>query len=243
MEKEIEKKENNLPVIKDNFEVDVLKAYPPELKEALEENLTPEKAEKISRKLGRIKHGAFAEVPLLCKGNDCPYAGICPLVEAEIAPYQLDSTERSRCPIEIAAITSWTQAWVDALEVDVEDFSEIYLIRDLVEAEIMQMRANKDLSLNGFIREVVVKVDPITQEAYVNYDTSIPLEVKMRFKTLTYKILDKFIATRESKLKWRLKSEDIKNKRYQKILDAIRSGDIDAAPLAEAARKLDEEEG
>jgi len=215
-----------LPTKLDDIDIssEVLESYPEELKDKIK--LTPEDKKKLHAKFANLKHGAFSEIPILCKGQECPYHEICPLFEKHITPYELDPLANGRCPIEIAAIKLWTQTWAEALQADPEDFTEIYMIRDLVEAEVIQMRANKHMSLNGFIKEIIVKTDPITGNPYKNYDISVPLEVKVKFKTFIYKILDKFIATRESKIKWKLAAAKVKNGAIEQLAQKIKNGEI-----------------
>lgn len=203
---------------------EVLESYPEELKDKI--ILSPEDKKQLHDKFSKLDHGAYAEIPILCRGPECPYKDICPLYEKHISPYQLDPVTTGRCPIEIAAVKLWTQKWAEALQADSSDFTEIYMIRDLVEAEIIQMRANKHISINGFIKEIVVKTDPITGTAYKNYDISVPMEVKLKFKTFIYKILDKFIATRESKIKWKLASMKVKNNAVEQLAAKIKNGEI-----------------
>ena len=55
-------------------------------------------AEKIAMTAISTRNGMYAKVPLVCKGEDCPYSDSCQLLPYDMAP------RGEFCPIELAQI-------------------------------------------------------------------------------------------------------------------------------------------
>jgi hypothetical protein len=99
------------------------------------------------------KHGLFANVPIVCKGGDCPFFQICTI---DIN----DQPIGHRCPIEIAAIIELYDRYCRELDIGEEDYFDKSQIKDLVDCEIKLLRCNGHLAISAdFIEEIVTAVD------------------------------------------------------------------------------------
>lgn len=97
----------------------------------------------IARQLRSTKHGLYANVPIICKADACPYAHSCPLLEMELAPYG------EKCPIEIAAIEDLFNRYLDEMQIDPNDTKntvDLMLVKDLVDADIGLLRCDNKMA-------------------------------------------------------------------------------------------------
>ncbi|OXB94782.1 hypothetical protein [Parageobacillus galactosidasius] len=99
----------------------------------------------IARRLRKTKHGLYASVPIICKGQGCPYAHSCPLVEMDKAPYG------EKCPIEIAALEDLFHRYCEHFGIDPDnpkpsDTVDLMMIKDLVDADIALLRCDNKMA-------------------------------------------------------------------------------------------------
>lgn len=100
-----------------------------------------------------LKHGMFANVPMICKGTVCPLHEICTIPIRKRPVFH-------RCPIEIAAIIDRYDKYCEELGIGPEDYLDQSQVKDLVDIEIKLLRANGHLAISGdFIQEVVQAID------------------------------------------------------------------------------------
>lgn len=118
-----------------------------------------------SIKQSSVKHGLYASIPMVCRGERCAYKETCPLFIEQEHP------EGERCPIEISQILTKFEQYTQ--ELNIEDFSNIIdmtLIKDLIDLDVQLTRADNRLAIDGdFIQDVVITVtedgDEITNPA------------------------------------------------------------------------------
>jgi len=151
-----------------------------------------------SVKRSGLKHGLFAHIPLICRGNVCPYKSACPIENKPVG---------ERCPVEIGAILSRFESLCNHFgirfnekgEVHVEDVVDSSMIRDLVDLEIQILRADNKLAIDGdFIGKTVKSV---SEQGQVYYDDIVTpaAEFKMVLLKQKNKVLEKLNATRKDK--------------------------------------------
>lgn len=146
-----------------------------------------------------FKHGIFSSIPLICRGEGCPYKEVC----------SIEPTERpinKRCVIEIAAIVARFDSWcnhfgikIEGEQVEEKDAVDVALIRDLIDNEIQVVRAENKIAISGdFIGKVIADVDKFGEEHYE--DTVTPeAQFKMTLLDKRYKILQLLNSTRKDK--------------------------------------------
>lgn len=175
-------------------------------------------------------HGYSSTIVQVCKGIDCPLAYKCPLVKLHRIPLGKE------CFIEKQLIKrlreEYTTAIVERLNLDFDNLVDAdiitrNLIIDLVEADILELRANAMISVEGFIAVVPVVV---TSDGRV--ETKKEEHMAFRIKEIVKKRRDivykQLLATPEMRMKYR-KGEKKKDSAkeisatVQKAVDSVKS--------------------
>lgn len=139
-----------------------------------------------------MKHGMFASVPIICKGRACPYFQTCWIPEGDLQVGE-------RCPIEIAAIVERFDTYCEKLGVPEDDIVDSGLVKEVVDIEIMMLRADSLLATNGnFIEEVVAGITPKGQEI-LRPELHQAVEFKEKLRREKTRILNQLNATRKDK--------------------------------------------
>lgn len=144
-------------------------------------------------------HGLLATIPIICRGNDCHYKDICMVSKGERIPGR-------RCPMEIAAILSRYESWCQHFNIDIssgtipaKDLVDATLVKDLVNVEIQQMRAENKLALNGdFMAKTLLDIDKKCTP-YYGETVSPESEFLLTLQNRKEKILNQLNATRKDK--------------------------------------------
>ena len=104
--------------------------------------------ESVARKYQ--KHGLFAQMPLICKGNECPYSQACYEFATNTA------VVGSRCIPEMSSVITYTTQYCSTLNVDFDNFIDMTLIKDLVNVDLIIDRCNKILTIENMVVDVNV---------------------------------------------------------------------------------------
>lgn len=139
-----------------------------------------------------LKHGMFANVPMVCKGADCPLHEVCtvPMQKRPIS---------QRCPIEIAAIIDRYDKFCEELSIGPTDYFDQGQVKDIVDIEVKLMRANGHLAISGsFIEKVVAGIDE-NGNAHYRPELNKATEYEERLLNRKRAILADLNATRKSK--------------------------------------------
>lgn len=100
-----------------------------------------------------MKHGMFANTPMICKGTSCPLSDLCDIPIRKRPVF-------NRCPIEIATIVELYDRYCEQLGIPSNDYLNQSQVKDLVDTEIKLMRAAGVLAIDAtFIEEVVFATD------------------------------------------------------------------------------------
>ncbi len=139
-----------------------------------------------------LKHGMFANVPMICKGSECPLSEVCTIPIRKRPVF-------NRCPIEIAAIIDRYDKYCDELNIGPEDYLDQSQVKDLVDVEVKLMRANGHLAISGnFIEQVVQAIDdkgnPLTRP-----ELHKATDYEERLLNRKRQILSELNATRKAK--------------------------------------------
>lgn len=163
----------------------------------LEKELTPQQALSFRNHVVRMKYGTCAAMPMKCAGGTlCPVKD-CPFTESKSWPL----TES--CPIESNLLASWMKSYVDELGVDVQSRTEMVLVNQLVECDIIDYRASIGFSTDPDAWKLL-KVDITSAGDDLVSETTNPhplLEIKERTQARRLKVLEALSATRREKLK------------------------------------------
>lgn len=143
--------------------------------------------------MAQTKHGLYASIPMLCKGEKCPYAAVCPLVEMDKAP------EGERCPLEIAMILSKYESYSQEFGIDESNVVDMSLVKDLIDYDIQLFRAENKIAVQGdFVEDVVITVTE-GGEAITAPQLSKATEYKDKIMAKRFKILELMNSTRKDK--------------------------------------------
>lgn len=143
--------------------------------------------------MSRTKHGLYASIPMLCKGDECPYASVCPLVDMDKAP------KGERCPLEIAMILNKYEDYSREFGIDENNVVDMGLVKDLIDYDIQLFRAENKIAIQGdFVEDVVITVTERGDEITAP-QLSKATEYKDKIMTKRFKILELMNSTRKDK--------------------------------------------
>jgi hypothetical protein len=197
-EKDVEKQITLRNKDTDLKENSVLAKFASKMKDDYEVTLTPKESKKLICYLNTLKTGFQAAMPIVCIGEQCPYAKKCPLGENNNYPMGQE------CPMESYLKESWYVEYVKDLEIQVGSKIDESLVQDLVLWDMLSKRALEELAVDpkivkrsvaGF-QQTSEGMKPIYKEE-MNQRLAF-LEKAQRQKM---KIMDSLIATREAKSK------------------------------------------
>jgi hypothetical protein len=160
--------------------------------------LTKAEAMRVRNTVFHLKNGSSAAMPIICTGPLCPWATRCPLQQDNKAPIG------RQCLIELSLMKQWQLNWFEEYEVDIENFTEITLINEMVEVELQLYRCNLSLSLDPTqstgVVDVSVGVDhhgnPITQK-----QISQLIELREKLLTRKHRLIKYLVGDRQEKYK------------------------------------------
>lgn len=141
-----------------------------------------------------VKTGMLGTIPSKC-GKNCFYSTACPKHQN---PDQFDP--EANCPVEAALVHQLFQGYVNDLDVDTTRFSEVALVRDLVNQDVQQMRASAILSKEHFIQEVVAGISE-NGEVMTQPDLHKAVDYEDRVLKRKEKLRNALLATREARVK------------------------------------------
>lgn len=145
-----------------------------------------------SRQMMNLKHGMFANVPMVCKGKDCPLSEICTIPLASRPKSQ-------RCPIEIGAIIELYDRYTTKLNIQSDDYFDQSQVKDLVDTEVKLLRANGRLAISAdFIEMVVAGIDS-NGDAHHRPELHKATDYERELLARKRQILGDLMATRKSK--------------------------------------------
>lgn len=165
---------------------------PPELKENY--TLTKAQLTKLRQQGQQLKHGILTKSAMMCHGPRCPMAEGCVFLEANQAPVG------HPCPYEMRFMEVMTNSIINELEIDPNNAIEMCMLADLVQAELMDIRATNEISKYGFIEEQPVAINQ-AGETIMRKELSVAFNAQDTLKNRKMRLRDKFLATRESKAK------------------------------------------
>jgi hypothetical protein len=150
----------------------------------------------VAKRMRQTKHGLYANVPIICKAEACPYSHSCPLLASDLAPYG------DKCPIEIAAIEDLFQRYLEEMRIDPEDRRntvDMMLVKDLVDADIGLLRCDNKMAWDAdYVIDNVVGLND-EGEAITKKELHPLTEYKEKLITRKNKTLQLLNSTRKDK--------------------------------------------
>lgn len=150
----------------------------------------------VARRMRNTKHGLYANVPIICKGDGCPYKGNCFLYEQNMAP------TGQKCPIEIAAIEDLVERYCKDLNIDPNDprhTIDLVMVKELVDIDVALLRCDNKMAITAdFILDNVVNVTDDGNAIY-RQELHPVIEYKEKLRNSKYKTLQLLNSTRKDK--------------------------------------------
>ena len=138
------------------------------------------------------RHGLFTNVPIVCKGESCPYIGTCTVPITDLPTGY-------RCPIEIGAILARFERYCEEFEVTEANAVDLGQIKQLVDIEVMIMRCDSKMAMSAdFIEESLKDVTKNGTPIYEKVVTQAN-QFKLTLLERHARILKDLNATRASK--------------------------------------------
>lgn len=145
-----------------------------------------------ARAVANMKHGMYSGVPIICQGMNCPFYKTCWIPDAELEV-------GSRCPIEVGAIMERFDKYVREWQVADDDTTDHSIIKDIIDIEILMLRADNSLAISGdFIEEVVAGTDD-QGRAIKRPELHKAFEAKTKLRAERIKLLNQMNSTRRDK--------------------------------------------
>jgi hypothetical protein len=160
-------------------------------------SFTPEEANSIRRHLQWLSTGSSAAIPLLCSGKMCPFSQQCPFFT--VGKVVIGKP----CPIEINLLNEWTRLYAFEYDVDENSFTELQVIRELAEIELMLWRLNNNISKPEnaeLIQDVVVGVDK-QGNVFTKKETTAFFDAKERLNNRKSRLVKLMVGDRQEKYK------------------------------------------
>jgi len=160
--------------------------------------LSKDEAVRIHHHIQKLSTGSAAMIPMYCGGPRCPFADRCPLQAIGKAPLG------KQCLIEVQLMKEWIIRYFDEYDIDPNNFTEISMINELAEIEVMLMRLNMNLAKrenSELVIDQVVGIANDGQTPLVQKNVSPFMELKDRLQSRKSKIIKLMVGDRQEKYK------------------------------------------
>lgn len=139
------------------------------------------------------KHGLYANIPIVCKSEYCPYNASCKLLKYDLAPLG------ESCPIEVVQIEERLKGYSEDFELENASFTDNIIINELIQTDIMLERCKQLIQVEAMpIQDIVINItengDAITQP-----QVSKTIELNERLSKKRNELLSLMKATRKDK--------------------------------------------
>ena len=169
--------------------------YPPEVLSHLK--ISEENAVALAKNLRTMtKNIIKTSTVLKCRGPSCPVNERCPLYKIKVAPVG------SSCPVEMMLIDHWEKEYIEDLGIDMQSKIELDLVRDMIQADIMDWRTSQEIANNGLFDWNTVGFDEKTGRPYQQKVEAIAIGINLKFKNRKDRLREDLMATRKVKAKF-----------------------------------------
>lgn len=191
----------------------ILKTFPESMQSDL--TLTGAQLLQLIRFSADRTFGMAQTVPLNCKDADCDFADICLYHKMGIAP------EGNPCPEEVDVIFRMVPQLIEDLEVDPENYVELNMVQEYVDAIIQEHRAQKYLALTNDIVPRTVAIDQTTGAPIKQDDFSPSLLNKEKAQRKKERLRKELVATREGRLKHKISNPEDESQRAARMRERM----------------------
>lgn len=172
---------------------------------------TPKEAHKIRTHLSHLSTGSSAAIPMMCGGMaKCPFADRCPFVQVDKERMDAEGPTCEKvtpvgrsCLIELNLMNEWTKYYINEYDIEDGSFTELQMVRELAEIELMLWRIKNNLAKAQnaeLVQDVIVGVDkegnPLTRQ-----ESSAFFEMVERLNNRKSKLVKLMVGDRQEKYK------------------------------------------
>lgn len=186
-----------------------------EVKDVWGYSATGIEAKKAAMTMLSTSTGMYAKVPLMCKGDSCPYAENCKLLDYGLAP------RGELCPQETAMIELQYAGYSSDFDIDKASFTDRNMISTIIHYDVMIERVKSLISNEGVpVVDVVAGIGE-NGEAFYRPEVSKNIEVLDRFVKKRNEAYQLMMATRRDK-----KGEERTEDSLSKLLMEVSTSDF-----------------
>ena len=167
----------------------------------------------------------FTDVTIKCKGEECPFSDVCPLVKHKLVSRWIGSS----CAVEIVDAFRLFAGYINDLEIDPENFSDIQMINDLVRLHIQMSRCDKLIRKENPVEVMVTGVDSKTGLKHEARQPNQLIALQRQFRQDIGKKYDDLVASRRGKIEAQAKQmrkEDVSNQMADLLAAASKLGNF-----------------
>jgi len=160
--------------------------------------LSADDARRLQHYFKKLSTGTVSTIPMYCGGEKhCPQADFCEFVKLGKIPLG------RRCLVEVELVDFWTKRYLEEYDVDVNDQTDVYMIGELAELNVLEMRINNILAKfeNSELSEVTIAGQDQDGRPIETVKISRFWEIKESIKNRRLKILEALVGTRKDKYK------------------------------------------
>ena len=144
--------------------------------------------------LFQTQFGIYSAIPMLCKGEECPYAQLYPELHQGVVE------EGERCPVEVSFIMTKYASYMKELDIYEDDAVDMSILRDVIDYDIQILRADNRIAVEGgFTENRVVAVGENGQPVYAEEITATA-NYKDKVQAKRNKSLELLNSTRKDKM-------------------------------------------
>ena len=165
------------------------------------------------------KHGLYAKVPIVCKGDKCPYCNSCKLLDYNLAPIG------EKCPMEASEINLRMEAYKKDFDLDMSSFTDKSIVSEIITLDIIGQRCKALMSKE--INPIIEVTSGVSEngEEYTHPEISQAFELYDKTLYRREKLFEKMLATRSDKKKYKVENEGANEKTLmEKIVDMANNG-------------------
>jgi len=161
----------------------------------------------LRRRLQFLSTGSAAALPLICAGVKCIFASRCPFIKIDEERKKLDAnakrcTPLSRsCLVELQLLNEWTRLYMEEYQVGEDSFTELVMVRELAEIEVMLWRLNNSLAKPEHASLLQTDIVAIDKHGNALTKTSISsiFEAKERLQNRKSRLIKLMVGDRQEK--------------------------------------------
>jgi hypothetical protein len=204
-------------------------------------DLTHEEVRKIAIAFANIETGSSTNLVAICNKDQCLYKNRCALYSSGKTP------EGRECLFENKILMDAMDRYMASLEVDADNYTEMVMINQLVEYELIEFRCNTILSYDhkDMKMETVIGIDEAGQ-VVTKEDISHALQIKMQIFKNKMTLLQELTATRREKYKKQAALKEGKDgptktlTEWRKRVDEMKKKNVSADQVHDELDALDE---